>query len=682
MADRWTPALFLSVAATLLFSVAFATPPSEYHLWLGDEFVDDLPPARSGLHFGPQLSVGGVAVQATWDSTSPRPALMGEARDPLPPMLPSRRELAIVTTEELAMNSRVLWRFMDFRRAEGWQVVLMTEAEWDHPTADGPDDRAFRIRAALADRYAEDPGAYLLLIGDPDPEHGDIPMVFSRPMETWYDWYDEWLAEEFERIPTDLIYSDLDSSWDCDGDGRYAEYPDDRDCTDFGPELYVGRLPIYDGDAADLDVLLTRLLARDMESSTAYRLDTLFPAALFGMDGSAAATGGEYEENDDGACIVDAIAAQLPDAFQAGVTRLYEDTGLITSDYEHEGGLSRDEVVDRWNDGRGIVVWCGHGGPNGAYRAYWEGDLDGNGGLDDHECRYPPFLESNDVPALESAHGAFTWHVSCDNGYPEIEDNIGAELLYGGAVATATASRPAMGVTVPWGDTFEPRPDLGTSSTCGYYYALSLADGYTAGEALSWTKYALPGDGWIDENPGYDLTGAAWLTRFEFNLYGDPTRSLELCETTADCDDGSPCNGTETCSAVGVCERQGPEVDCSALDDDCSIGRCAADTGQCVAEPRLDFSPCDDGNWCTEYDSCQAGVCGGPERECGSRDGYDVYCDEPLQTCVFEELIDADEGTACSSCAQANDRRGVAPALLLLLLLTTSRRVRRHGTDR
>ncbi len=676
---RWIPPLLL----TLLVAVpAAAEPPSRYHLWLGDALYDVLPPAEPGLHLGAPISVGGRIVQPAWDTSADRPTLLDEARDDLPDLLPSRKELVIVTTDALAMNSRVLYRFIDFRRAEGWEVVLLTELDWDHPTNEGPDDRAWRIRAALADRYADDPGAFALLIGDPDPEHGDVPMVFSRPMETWYDWYDDWLAEEFERIPTDFVYADLDSSWDCDGDGRWAEYPDDRDCTDFGPELYVGRLPVYGGDAGDLDELLTRLLARDLESDTDYRLDTLFPAALFGMSGSPAPTGGDYEENDDGACIVDAIAANLPDAFDGGITRLYEDTGLITSGYAHEGGLTRDNVVDEWNEGRGMVIWCGHGGPEGVYRAFWGDDADGDGELDDEECGYPPFLESQDAADLESAPGAFTWHVSCDNGYPENEDNIGAELLYGGAIATATASRPAMGVTVPWGETFEPRPDLATSSTAGYYYALTLADGHTAGEALSWTKYALPGDGWNDDYPGYDLNGAGWLTRFEYNLYGDPTRSLSLCDSNADCDDGSPCNGTETCSAAGVCERQGPEVDCTHLDDACTIGRCAIESGECVAEPRLDYTPCDDGDWCTEYDACQAGVCGGVERDCGSRDGYDVYCDEPLQTCVFEELVDpADEGSACSSCDLGDGERA-APALLLLLLLGIVRRLRREGNRR
>ena len=632
-------ALPLFLLCALLAAPAAASPATGYRLWLGDQFVDDL---------------------------AARPT-DGARDEELPAMLPSRRELVVVTTDELAMGSQLLWRFLDFRAAEGFEVVLATEVDWDVPTGTAQDGRAHRIRAWLADRYAGDPGAFLLLIGDPDPVDGDLPMLFTHPLEAFYDYYDDWLADEFERIPTDYFYADLDSDWDCDGDGKHAEYPDDRDCTDFTPELIVGRLPVYDGDVEALDVLLARLLAHDGETDTAYRLDTLFPAALFGIEGSPAPTGGEYPDNDDGACIVNAIHDAFPEPFQAGATRLYEDTGGVQSVYPHEGGLSRDEVVARWSEGRGMVIWAGHGGPEGVYRTYWEGDHDGDGEVSEEECAYPPFLESPDAADLADAPGAFTWHVSCDNGYPEEQDNIGAALLYGGAIATATASRPAFGVTVPWGETFEPRPDLATSSTGAWYYALKLADGHTVGEALAWTKYALPGDGWAGDGPWEDLTGAAWLTRLEYNLYGDPTRSLTLCDADADCDDGSPCNGAESCQQ-GVCSRQGPAVDCSWLDDDCSVGRCAAASGECVLSPRIDGTPCDDGAWCSESDSCSAGVCGGIARDCGSRDGYDISCSEELQSCAFDVIPPEPEpvGHGCSVAARPTR----TPAALLTLFVT------------
>jgi len=583
-------------------------------------------------------------------------------------------ELVILTTWDLAVRSEQLFRFTEFRAAEGWGVLLFTESDWNQPVDDGPDDRQARIRAFLAERYLDDPGAYLLLVGDPDPESGDVPMRNVHPLSDVVHYYDDWLAEEMDPMPTDFYYADLDGEWDCDGDGRYGEYPDDAGsgCVDFGPELYVGRLPIYDGDVEALDELLARVLARDLETDKRYRADVLLPGALFGVDGAPAPTGGEYPEHDDGACILATIHRDLPDTFDA--TRLFEDEGLCTSPYPHEGPLTQSEVVDRWADGRGVVIWAGHGAPTGVYRTVWSDDTNGDGNADGDECAYPPFMESTDAADLTDVPGAFTFHISCDNGFPEVTDNIGAELLYGGAAATATASRPAFGVTVPFGETWEPRPDLGTSSTSAYYYALAIAEGQTAAEALAYTKYALPGDGWPDEYPDVDFTGAAWSTRVQYNLYGDPTRSLELCEADDDCDDGSPCNGAETCDE-GFCVHHDP-VDCGHLDDVCTVGACNTD-GDCVSVPRLDGTGCDDGAWCTEADQCTEGVCTGQDRDCGERDGYDVWCDEDADSCVFDEVPPASDdddiettgqGCGCSSAAAAPASHLVAVLIAGLLI--------------
>ncbi len=81
-------------------------------------------------------------------------------------------ELIVLTTSELAAGSRELPRFVAFREAEGWEVTLATETDWDHPAQTSADSRQDRIRAWLKERYAEDPGAFLLLIGDPDPATG------------------------------------------------------------------------------------------------------------------------------------------------------------------------------------------------------------------------------------------------------------------------------------------------------------------------------------------------------------------------------------------------------------------------------------------------------------------------------------------------------------------------------
>ena len=52
-----------------------------------------------------------------------------------------------------------------------------------------------------------------------------------------------------EKFPCDLYYADIYdsegnfSSWDFDGDGKYAECPDDLPVMDFLPDIYLGKIP-------------------------------------------------------------------------------------------------------------------------------------------------------------------------------------------------------------------------------------------------------------------------------------------------------------------------------------------------------------------------------------------------------------------------------------------------------
>jgi len=222
--------------------------------------------------------------------------------------------------------------------------------------------------------------------------------------------------------------------------------------------------------------------------------------------------------------------------------------------------------------------------------------------------------------------GAFCFQMSCSNGKPEDQSNLGTALLGSGAIGTVSASRLSFGVFQYYGETWVPRADSPYGEVAGYYFTMKLVDGMTAGEALAYTRYALPGD---------DHPPMAWTTKLEFNLYGDPTRSLEQCDTAADCDDGSPCTGTESCED-GACVHTGA-VDCAHLDDACTVGSCDPDSGECVSVPRIDGAPCDDGLYCTTDDACFEGECSGVERECSEREGYDAWCDEDEESCVWEE---------------------------------------------
>jgi hypothetical protein len=75
------------------------------------------------------------------------------------------------------------------------------------------------------------------------------------------------------------------------------------------------------------------------------------------------------------------------------------------------------------------------------------------------------------------------------------------------------------------------------------------------------------------------------------------------------CIDGNACTQTDSCLA-GVCNGSNPVV-CTASDQCHDAGTCDTGSGVCSDPPKADGSPCTDANACTQTDSCQAGTCAG-----------------------------------------------------------------------
>jgi len=75
------------------------------------------------------------------------------------------------------------------------------------------------------------------------------------------------------------------------------------------------------------------------------------------------------------------------------------------------------------------------------------------------------------------------------------------------------------------------------------------------------------------------------------------------------CNDGNGCTQTDTCQA-GVCTGTNPVV-CTASDQCHAAGTCDAATGVCSNPSKANGTACNDGNACTQTDTCQAGVCTG-----------------------------------------------------------------------
>jgi hypothetical protein len=126
-------------------------------------------------------------------------------------------------------------------------------------------------------------------------------------------------------------------------------------------------------------------------------------------------------------------------------------------------------------------------------------------------------------------------------------------------------------------------------------------------------------------------------------------------KTGGSCNDGNACTQTDTCQN-GTCTGSNPKV-CPAPDQ-ChnSPGTCNPSDGSCSYQHKLDGTSCNDGNACTQTDTCQGGTCTGSNpKVCPAPD----QCQNPPGTCnpsngdcSYQNKSDGtpcDDSNACTS---------------------------------
>lgn len=580
--------------------------------------------------------------------------------------LAPERRLAIVTTSDIVGASAMLETYIRWRETTGFEVFVGTEEDWDQPVVIGPDDRPERIRAWLLSLEEENDLGYVLLIGDPSLEgEGGVPMKATHPLSSLLDRFTEEHLPLFNPVPTDHYYSDLRGDWDLDGDGLCGEFPDDDGLGGirWAGDALVGRVPVYGGQLGRLDALLESIMAYEQSTTPQYRHRVLLPAAFLGFEGQPRTVFGTYIETEDAAGVAEVIGELVLSLDPlAQIVGLYEESGLVSTSFEHDLPLTTEGLIAEWSQGAGLLMTFSHGGDSEGYRSIWTDDLNDDAIADEDEVIRETFLTSLDLESLVDAPPSLAFLGACLNGNPDVSGNLGTSLLGLGSIAVVASSRAAMGGDVV---DFAPSTEHGDAYTLAYTYAHLLLEGFSVGEALAYTRYGMPADGWPE--PWH---GAGWLGKFEFNLYGDPTVGLGLCVVDQDCEDGSLCNGPGRC-IDGYC-AQGALVDCSALNSDCATSTCDPATGTCDTRHYPEGIRCDDGLFCTVDDICEQGVCvAGMERVCSGADGgIESACDELFDECVEVETIEPDAGGSivlegsCSSCAAG---AGSSSALLAIL---------------
>ena len=420
-------------------------------------------------------------------------------------------DYVIITSNAIVSGSDKLADFVQFKESIGHRVMVVTEDQFIDLQGPPPHGRAEKIRQWLINNYESLGIKYVLLIGDPDPSSGDVPMKKCYPRSH---------ESSYRDTLTDYYYADLTGNWDIDGDELFGEYPDDNKPggVDYAAEVWVGRIPVYNSDYQALDSILQKII--DYQSETgelSWRKQALLPAAILNFEDEPPS----YLTRTDGAELAERLIENVLNGRGFLHTRLYEKQGLDNSTYPVDEPLNRTNVKDAWASGYGFVCAVGHGSATGIYRKYWRSDENSNNLPDSGETSLTTFFTSQDSSVLDDTHPSVVYLCSCNNGYPENTSNLGYSLLKHGAIATLSASRVSW-YTAGWK---EPNPNYPDNFSLGYYYLEKVAQNMPCGKALALTK----------EEMVYN-TATIWLNLQGFNLYGDPETSLFTTYTICSAD--------------------------------------------------------------------------------------------------------------------------------------------------
>jgi len=221
----------------------------------------------------------------------------------------------VITSEALADAFEPL---AEFKNKTGTSAEIRT-LEWIKSNTHPGVDDAETLRNFIKWAYQKWGTQYVLLGGDTEI----IPtrFVFSNTM----------------TVSTDLYYSDLDGTWNYDGDSRFGEV---EDSLDHYPEVYISRAPLRTVAEANnfVNKTLTYLKAEN------------FPA---GFSKSMLLIGANLWEAGDGAEVCELVSDSVPGYIN--ITRLYE---------EVDPGSDPAVVLQRLNAGFNFIYSTTHGSYN------------------------------------------------------------------------------------------------------------------------------------------------------------------------------------------------------------------------------------------------------------------------------------------------------------------------------
>lgn len=328
-----------------------------------------------------------------------------------------KSKYVIITTTSIKSNSNKLGDFISSKRNRGFDVELVTD--WGGGTGNVG---AENIRKWLLDNYQSKNIEYVLLIGNPDPSSGDVPMKMTYP---------------YRDVPTDFYYCDLSSNWDKSGNGQCGEQSDlGSGGIDHIAEVSAGRIPVYNNDYQTLDHILEKTITYENTPSSEIGWRKKMLLAMKGYNAPA-------EGSRVGEAIKNKVSSQNS---EWTYYRIYDD-GVGNPELN---GVSENYVLYAMSLVKtGLVEWMTHGSSTNAHSVM---SVSGTSQWDDE-------------------HPSIVFCGSCLNATPSVPNNLTYSLLKNGAIGAVGGTQTTI---------FSTGSSMETSaynSGCIYQFGVNIAAG-------------------------------------------------------------------------------------------------------------------------------------------------------------------------------------------------------------
>ena len=390
----------------------------------------------------------------------------------------------IITTEELEDSVKF---FKNWKELIGYSVKIVN-LTWINLNYGGFDIQE-RIRNFLIEKYVSWGIKYVLIIGS----HGTIPMRYSIKS-----------FNNDNAIPTDYYYADLTGNWDQDGDRIYAEQYEDA--PDFIADVYVGRIPF---DSKQIVQKICKKTIKFEQNKDSWKHNVLLLGAIVNLDNEV----GLGQPETDAAILMEKLWSNIFSLNGFSKVTMYEKEGLSPTGYDCDFPLSRENVLDKWSNGFGIVVWGSHGSAEESSRRIWLHDNNLNNVPDLNEMERESFISSYDYMLLNDDKPSIVFSCSCRNSDPENPNNIGNLFLENGAISFIGATYDAF-YYYGWDDI----NDGGSISISYYYFDYLINKEQSVSESLFNTQLFF----WNNEE-----IPKVYENMLVFCLYGDPSISMK-----------------------------------------------------------------------------------------------------------------------------------------------------------